>query len=132
MGTRPQLTPQKVEQINRHVASLTPQFVQLFSMLHDADVHDFEIDVGTDKLIWRDPRIALQSPTQAQLTDELTAILDAHYPPFNAFSFMGMIWNPNHPVAEEMAKIVAMYRKRDREQVESQIIALLAAFKQSS
>lgn len=133
MAIQTKLDPKKVEEINTLVKQLAPGFAQLIVMLRAADIHEFDMDVNAgDNLIWRDPQFTMPSPTQGQLLEELTAILNQHYPPLNGFSFMGMIWNPNRAVAETMAKIVADYRKRDRVQVEGQLLALLAAFKQGS
>lgn len=130
-----QTIPHKnIEEMNQLVASLTPGFAKLVSLLRSSGVHDFEVLVpgGNDKLVWQDSSIEIASPNEAMLTDELMHILDQAYPPRGGFSFMGLIWNPNRAIAEKMAKTVSLFRKRDRAQVEAQIVALLAAFKQGS
>lgn len=130
------LNQQKVDEINQLAATMSPGFTKLILLLREANVHEFEIGInnGADKFVWQDPQAVRPSPTQAQLTNELTAILDKQYNPgmFGGFSFMGMIWNPNRAIAEEMAKKVAEYRARDRKEVEGQIQALLFAFKEGS
>ena len=127
----PQLDKEKIEEVNKLVIQMAPQMNQLISLLKGCGLNEFEIMVGNgnDKISWSDGKPLVKSPTQDQLTIELVHLLDIHYPPHNGFTFMNMIWNPNMAVAEKMAKIVAEYRKRDRKQVESQIVALLAAFK---
>lgn len=127
----PQLDNKKIEDVNKLVTQMAPQLNQLIALLKNCDMNEFEIMVGngTDKISWSDGKSILKSPTQDQLTIELVHLLDLHYPPHNGYTFMNMIWNPNMAVAEKMAKILAEYRKRDRKQVESQIVALLSAFK---
>lgn len=133
-GIPPVLDPKKMAEIQGITASITPQLAKLVLLLRESNIHEFEVGVtgGTDKLIWTDNKINVPSPTEGELTDELMAILDQAYPPHNGFTFMNMVWNPNRAVAERMAKVVALFRKRDRAQVESQIVALLQAFKQGS
>ncbi len=129
-----QLDPKKIEAVNQLVVKMAPQLNELVKLLHECELHEFEIMVGkgTDKMSFSDGKFLSRSPTQDQLTIDLVHILDSHFPPNGGFTFMNMIWNPNMVIAEKLAKTVAEYRKRDRTQVESQIIALLAAFKQSS
>lgn len=124
--------PLKIKEVNEILLQIAPQLDKLVVKLRECNMHQFEIMVGngTDKLAWSDGKMVSSSPTQEQLTIELTNLLDQQYPPFNGLTFMSMIWNPNRAIAEKMAGIIAEFRKRDRSQVESQIIALLAAFKQ--
>lgn len=127
-----QIDPEKLKEIQGLTAQMTPGFAKLVMLLRSANIHEFEIAVagGADKMVWNDGKMVMPSPTEAQLTDELMHILDASYPPLSGFNFMGLIWNPNRAIAEKMAKTVAEFRRRDRAQVEAQILALLAAFKQ--
>lgn len=96
-------------------------------------MQEFEIMIGdgTDKLRWSSGTFLKRTPTQDQLAIEISHVLDQAYP-MNVSTIMGMIYSQNHLIAQRVAEIVAEYRKRDRAQVESQIVALLAAFKQGS
>lgn len=130
------LNQKKVEEVNQLVATLSPHISKLVILLREANVHEFEIGInnGADRLVWMNPEAVRPSPNQAQITDELTAMLDMQYHPgiLGGFTFMGMMWNPNRVMAEGIAKKVSEYRARDRKQVEGQIQALLLAFKEGS
>lgn len=128
----PVIDQKKIEEIQKLTATMTPGFAKLVMLLRESNIHEFEIAVtgGADKLVWMDSKVQLPSPTEEQLTNELMNILDQQYPPHNGFTFMNMIWNPNRAIAERMAKVVAVFRRRDRAQVEAQIVELLTHFKQ--
>ena len=126
-----QPNPQTIAKVNSIVTHLAPHLNELITTIKSLNMHEFEIMVGngSDKLSWNNG-VIVKSPTQDQLAIEITHILDQAYP-MNVTSFLGMIWSQNSIIANKIAEIVAEYRKRDRAQVESQIVALLAAFKQS-
>ena len=121
----------RVEKVNEITQSIAPQLVELITVLRSLNMHEFEIMVGggTDKLHWSSGEMLKKSPTQDQLSIEITHILDTAYPMY-VTSFMGMTWSQNSLIADKIAEIVAEYRKRDRAQVESQLVALMIAFKQ--
>lgn len=122
----------RITKINSILKSIAPQLTEVIMLLKFLDVQEFDIMIGndTDKLHWDSGKILNKSPTQDQLAIEIARILENAYPTNQ--TFMGMVWSQNFLIASKIAEIVAQYRKRDRQQVESQIIALLAAFKQSS
>lgn len=126
-----QLEKAKMVEINRLVNAIAPNVTTLLKFLRSSDIHEFEIivDNGADKMVWSDGKVTYQSPTQTQLADELMRILDEAYPPNNGFSFMGLIWNPNRAIAEKMASVIAEFRRKDKQQLESQMIAITQAFK---
>lgn len=129
----PSPTPEMVAEINRLATALAPQMLQMTQLLRRCGLHNFEIMLGdgTEKLHWDSGLMSNKTPTQDQLAIEITHILDQAYPE-NVTQFMGMVWSANNLVANGIAEVVAKYRKRDRAQVESQIVAILAAFKQGS
>jgi len=130
----PQLDKGKIAEINKLTASIAPIINNLILMLRDAGIHEFDIGVanGAERLVWQDSKVTFHSPNEFQLTEEIMRILDEAYPPHSGFNFMGLIWNPNRAIAERMSKVISEFRKRDRSQIESQILGLLAAFKQGS
>ncbi len=122
----------RVTKINDIIRGMAPQLIEIIMLLKSLGVQEFDIMIGsgTDKLHWDNGKILNKSPTQDQLAIEIARILENAYP--TTQTFMGMVWSQNFLIASKIAEIVAQYRKRDRKQIESQIIALLTAFKQSS
>jgi len=126
------LEQENIEKIGKILEVISPKLDELTAILRGGNLNEFEIMVGTgDTLRWNNANTVRKTPTQDELAFELTVILD-HYYPQNTKLLMGMMWSNNRIVANEVAKKIAEYRRRDRAQVESQIVALLQAFKQSN
>lgn len=148
------VNPQKVKEIQDLVSEIRPEIVQLFYLLHQANLELFEIALPSgDKFMWMNPstigmtpspehiyqlvsNIKPPDPTEPpfqyyhgkELKEELNRILDEFYP-HNTALYMGMIWSKNDIVAEKVANAVVEYRKRERAHVERQLYGILQSFK---
>ena len=128
----PQINPQVIAKINDLSQQATPLLGQIAVLLRENNLHEFELSVdGRESFFWSGGLENKQSPNEEELTNELQDILDQSFPR-NILMFMGMIYNPNRQVARKIAEIVSMHRAKDRREVASQIMALLAAFQQGS
>lgn len=124
-----QVNPQTVAKLKELSIQLSPQLSEVVKLLRDMGLHEFEIGINSegDSFHWSSGLIGQKTISQQQLETELIKILDNEYP-MNVLMFMGMVYSPNRNVAQTIAEIVAEHRRRDRSQVASQLVALLAAF----
>lgn len=128
----PQIDPQLVAKIEQLSVELTPKLTEIVRLLRGANLQEFEILVGgNDKFYWSGGFESKKTISQEQLEAELMQVLDQAYPG-NTLMFMGMVYSPNRNLARAIAMMVAERRRRDRNEVMSQIIALLGAFQQGS
>lgn len=127
------IEPEGIKKVNALVTKMTPMMMALIAELKLLGMHELEVMVGdgTDKMKWSRGLVPQKSPSQEQLTIEITHILD-RMSPGKSSTFMGMIWSDNSIIATKIAETVAEFRKRDREEVGQQIVKLLAEFKKET
>jgi len=126
------LNQETADRLTSLTTQAAPFLAEISKILRENGLRDFELNVGNkNSFYWSGGLDIKKSPNEDYLTEEILNILDNEYQQ-HIFSFMGMIYNPNRNVAQAIAKIVSMCRAKDRREVSSQIIALLAAFQEGS
>ena len=126
------INPQIITRIKELSAQLQEPLSEMAELIRESGSHDYELVVnkGGDKFYYSSALADRKTFSQHELEAELVTMLDQAYPR-GVRVFMGMVYSPNRNVAQAIAHTVAEHRKRDRQEVASQLFALIAAFGQS-
>jgi hypothetical protein len=114
--------------VNQLLSEVLPKLGEIFKLLGKNGLEGFELVIPNHygKLIYVGKLI--QSPNETILTNQVKKVLDMHYPDKISFLDHSMM-SSNYTVAQGIARVLSERYTRDRRDIESQLRALLAAFR---